>query len=268
MDSAFYAPLDQRPDGGRFAAAAATGGPWSATLQHGGPPNALAVTVAERMAVRSTGRDDLVALRISSDFVGPVPVGEIEATAHVIRAARSAVLVGVTVSDGERECLHSRVWFVRDADTSHVAPAPDPPLSADGKAAEDGCPLDLPFPYGDALEWRFTRGALRQPGPGTAWIRPRIALLPGHAMSGLAAAALVADSASGISAELDWNEWSFVNVDLDVHLARPVQGQWLLMEASTRIGPHGSALASSTLSDVRGVVGAGLQTLVLAATSR
>jgi hypothetical protein len=41
-------------------------------------------------------------------------------------------------------------------------------------------------------------------------------------------------------------------------------GEWVLMDAVTQLGPHGSALARSTLSDVRGEVGRGLQTLVLA----
>jgi hypothetical protein len=89
-------------------------------------------------------------------------------------------------------------------------------------------------------------------------------ILAGRPLSGLARVALIADSASGISAELDWSVWSFLNVDLDIHLARQVDGEWLLMDAATQLGPAGSALARSTLSDARGVVGSGLQTLVVA----
>ena len=40
------------------------------------------------------------------------------------------------------------------------------------------------------------------------------------------------------------------------------------MEATSQLGGHGAALARSTLSDVRGVVGSGLQTLVLAPFDR
>jgi hypothetical protein len=36
------------------------------------------------------------------------------------------------------------------------------------------------------------------------------------------------------------------------------------MDAVTQLGGHGSALARSTLSDVHGLVGSGLQTLVVA----
>ncbi len=75
---------------------------------------------------------------------------------------------------------------------------------------------------------------------------------------------LIADSGNGLSSELDWAQWSFLNVDLDVHLARPLLGEWVLLDAVTQLGAHGSALARSTISDRHGVVGAGLQTLVVA----
>ena len=71
-----------------------------------------------------------------------------------------------------------------------------------------------------------------------------------------------------MSAELDWDEWSFLNVDLDVHLARPLVGEWVLMDAATQLGDHGAALARSTLSDTRGVVGSTAATLVLAPRRR
>ncbi len=105
---------------------------------------------------------------------------------------------------------------------------------------------------------------MRRPGPAAAWARPRGELLRGHAWSGLSRAAVVADSGNGLSAELDWDEWGFLNVDLDIHLARPLEGEWVLLDARTTLGAHGSALATSTLSDVHGVVGTGNQTLVLA----
>jgi hypothetical protein len=153
------------------------------------------------------------------------------------------------------------VWFLRDADTSAVVPPAGPPAMV----APDGVSgLDASFPYGASLEWRFVAGRMGEPGPGAAWVRPCTPLLTDHDMSPLARTVLIADSASGISAELPWDTWSFVNVDLDVHLVRPVDGEWLLMEAVTVLGPHGSAMARSTLSDVHGTVGAGLQSLLLA----
>lgn len=252
----------------RFRSGPATAGPWAGHLQHGGPPNALAVAVAEQALRRATGRDDLVALRLAADFVGPVPVAELLVRTRIRRAARSAALVEVTVSaeadSGERDCLLARVWFVRDADTAAITPAPGPPTAVPDISPSD----EIAFPYGESLEWRFTAGRMRAPGPATAWVRPRVPLLDGHTMSSLSRAVLIADSASGISAELDWGEWSFLNVDLDVHLARPLSGEWLCMDAVTHLGGTGAAVARSTLADQHGVAGAGLQTLVVAPNRR
>jgi len=258
---AYFAISEETTHTGRYLGGEHTVGPWAAHLQHGGPPNALAVRAAERVVRAESGRDDLVALRLAAEFVGPVPVGEIETSARVVRAARSAALAEVTVRGGDRDCLLARVWFVRDTDTSAVASADAPQHVPDVPSG-----LDYDFGYGASLEWRFVRGRMGVPGPAAAWARPRVPLVDdGAGFSGLARAVLIADSGNGVSAELDWGRWSFLNVDLDVHLARPVAGEWVLLDATTQLGPAGSALARSTLSDVRGVVGAGLQTLVLSA---
>jgi hypothetical protein len=256
----YFSCLAEDAATGRYAAGPATEGPWAPQLQHGGPPNALAVRAAERVVRAETGRDDLVALRLAADFVGPVPVAEVETRARVVRAARSAALAEVTVSAGGRDCLLGRVWFVRDADTAGVAAPPGLPVAV----PDERSTLDFRFGYGASLDWRFVHGRMARPGPATAWVRPTLPLVDDYEWSGLARVALIADSASGISAELDWATWSFLNVDLDIHLARPVEGEWVLMDAASQLGAHGSALARSTLSDARGVVGSSLQTLILA----
>lgn len=259
MADSYFVPTAELPDGGRYLSGPATVGPWDERQQHGGPPNALAVAVAERVLRAATGRDDLVAVRLAADFLGPVPVAELDVHAEVIRAGRSAALVAVSVAAEGRTCLLDRVWFVRHADTSAVASATLPAPVPDIPAGE----LGFDFGYGASLEWRFLFGGMGKPGPAAVWARPRIALVDEQPVRGLALAALVADSGNGISAELDWTEWLFPNVDIAVHLARPVHGEWLLLDAVTQLGPGGSALARSTISDVRGPVGAALQTLVL-----
>lgn len=238
-----------------------TEGPWGAGLQHGGPPNALAVACAERTLQSADERRDLVALRLASDFVGPVPVAPLEVRSSVRRLARSAALVEVTLSAAGRDCLSSRVWFVRESDT--VLPVGPAPAGGAAQVPDDAAGLDADFPYGRSIEWRFVSGTMRHPGPAAAWARPRLGLFDGYEWSGLARAAVVADSGNGLSAELDWDEWGFLNVDLDVHLARPLTGEWVLLDAATRLGAHGSGLATSVLSDVDGVVGSGNQTLVV-----
>ena len=246
------------PAAGQYLSAEATAGPWDPSLQHGGPPSALVVRAAERLA--AADRDDLVAYRLAAEFVGPVPVAEVSTQARIVRAARSGVLVDVTLAAAGRDCLHGRVWLVRRGDTTAIAhppgpaPAPPPPGSA---------PFGMKFPYADSIDWHEMSGSIATPGPGTVWARPRLALVEGEQLAGLQRVAVIADSASGISAELDWARWSFLNVDLDVHLARPFAGEWVHLAARTTLGEAGAGLARSTLSDQLGEVGTTSQTLVV-----
>jgi hypothetical protein len=258
--TSYFEILDESTSDGRYLAGPETGGPWADDLQHGGPPNALLVHAAERLAAAETGRGDLVGVRVAAEFVGPVPVGELVTTARIVRSARSAVLVETLLRAGGRDCVHARVWLVADRDTSALVPSHGAPVGP-----PNGLPgLAARFPYGDSIEWRVAHGNIDQPGPGVVWARPRLSLIDGLELSGLQRAALLGDSASGISSALDWAVWSFLNIDLDVHLLRPVVGDWLHMDAVTQLGPNGSALARSTLSDAHGPVGATAQTLVLA----
>jgi Thioesterase-like superfamily len=273
VDSAFYRDLTVKLTGSAQAAELraevfsnpACGGPWQPELQHGGPPNALLVLAAERLAAEASGRNDLQAVRLAAEFLGPVPVAPLVVTARVDRLSRTAVLIQAMLGpadDPERICLQSRIWL--------LAPGELPPRAAGGRSAAerppepDGLPdfgFDT-FPYGRHLDWRLAGGNGRAPGPAAAWISARVPLLPDERYSPLQRTALFTDSASGISAELDWMVWSFANVDLDLHLFAAPVGDWLLVDAVTELGA-GVAMTRSRLSDRNGPVGAGLQTLLV-----
>ena len=116
-----------------------------------------------------------------------------------------------------------------------------------------------------AMEWRYvTGGGLGTPGPSAVWMRPTIPLLPGQDLTPVSRALLAADSGNGVSAVLDPARFLFLNVDLKVMLHRDPVGEWLLLDAATSIGPAGTGVAASTLSDTTGPCGHGMQTLLVA----
>jgi hypothetical protein len=264
VEPAFFIPSGPAVDGTQtFVGTAATTGPWSDTAMHGGPPSALLVRACERV----TGRDDVTALRAVVDFLGPVPVGPVTVDARVIRPGRTVSLAEATLTVDDRPVLVARVWSVRLPDPEAEN---NPGVTPDDRSVDppDWCPESLQgwdFGYANAIEWRLLHGDPHGPGMAAVWGRQRIPLVEGEPTSGLCRAVLVADSGNGVSASLDWARWSFVNVDLSVHLSRPVEGEWVLLDAASRIAPTGSGLATSTLRDQLGVVGAGAQTLVVTA---
>ncbi len=74
----------------------------------------------------------------------------------------------------------------------------------------------------------------------------------------------VADSGNGISAVMSWDEWLFINLELTVHVQRLAEGEWIVLDAATTIATGGAGLARSVLSDERGPVAYGAQSLLVA----
>lgn len=258
MADSFYEPTSEP---GVWQPTRATVGPWSPTMQHGGPPSALLVREAERLGQQ--GADGpMDALRASLDFFGPVTTDRLTVRGEVIRTGRSVTLVDVHLNQHGRTQLRASVWLVRreqDGATPDVpGPASGLPAPEDVKAFEG-----WDFPYIEHFDWRAVLGGANEVGPAQVWARPRIPLVPDEEASGLQRAALIGDSGSGVSAELDWAHWSFVNVDLDLHLLRPLTDDWLLLDARTRLAPTGTGLCQTTLHDRAGVCGAVSQTLVV-----
>ncbi|MGH2724486.1 MAG: hypothetical protein ACRDI0_09530 [Actinomycetota bacterium] len=77
----------------------------------------------------------------------------------------------------------------------------------------------------------------------------------------------VADSGNGISWVVDPSTHLFVNTDLTVHLARLPVGEWVCLDARTRVGPSGIGVAESVLWDDRGRFGRAAQSLLVAPRS-
>jgi hypothetical protein len=247
--------------GDRFEATEATVGPWSDQHMHGGPPSALLVHRSEQQA-RATAPDTAWrAARTVVDFLGPVPVGLVEVSADVVRAGRSALLVDAELHAAGRPAMRSRSWLVRTQDEPRT---PSTPRIAPEVSPERAEPFEeWTFGYARHLQWRPVDGAMEAPGPSAAWAHPRVPLVDDEPLSGMQRACLVADSGNGLAAELSWDEWAFLNIDLTVHLVRePVDG-WLLMAARTQLDPDAAGLSASTLHDREGLVGRGAQTLVV-----
>ncbi|MCU1591502.1 MAG: hypothetical protein JWP11_2758 [Frankiales bacterium] len=255
MTESFFLPLGD----GRWRATTHTTGPWDERFQHGGPPSALLGRAVESVAARA----DVMVARMTVEILGPIPVGDLDLRAAVVRPGRSVELVEAVLSAGGRDVASARAWRVlRTASTpvpSRHAVAPSLPESADGLGK--GGWIDG---YLSAVEWRFARGHFTQPGPATSWTRMLVSVVPDEEPSPLQRVLTVADSGNGISSELDLTKWHFINPELTVHLHREAVGEWVCLDATTTISTGGVGLATSVLSDVHGPVALGAQTLLVA----
>jgi hypothetical protein len=111
------------------------------------------------------------------------------------------------------------------------------------------------------MELRFAGGTGYGPGPALAWFRLARPLVEGEEPSPVARAAAAADFGNGVSRILDFERHLFVNTDLSIHLHREPRGEWVLLDARTRIEPIGIGLAVSHLHDEDGALGVAAQSL-------
>jgi Thioesterase-like superfamily len=234
-------------------------GPWDPGAQHGGAPAALMMRELELV-----GHDPEIALaRVTYEFLRPVPIGELEVHAELVRPGRRVRLLEAFLAAGGVEVARARALQVKAAE---VDGRDDPEDLPDGP--ELGRPSDLRSPYRpmfapDAVEIRFVRGSFGG-GPCTAWFRLRAPIVAGEDPSPLQRVAAAADFGNGISATLSWDDYLFINPDLTLYIEREPEGEWVCLRSRTRVTAGATAVAESDLFDVRGRIGRATQALLVA----
>lgn len=83
----------------------------------------------------------------------------------------------------------------------------------------------------------------------------------------LARVLIVADSGNGISSVASPFEYLFINTELTVHLFRQPVGEWVCLDAVSRIDRSGVGVAESIIWDEVGRIGRGNQALLVAPRS-
>lgn len=241
-------------------------GPWDPSAQHGGAPAAILMRAFEGLQAG----EELVIARVTYELLRPVPLGELFVDAQVIRGGRRVQLLeGVIRAPDGIEIVRARALRVHQADPSaQASPTAPPPAGPDeGREHEPGAegfnPPHRPMFAPDAIEIRFVDGVFGR-GPSTAWFRLRVPLVAGEEPTPLQRLAAAGDFGNGISAELSWDEYAFINPDLTLYLERPPEGEWIGLEARTTIASGGVGLAESVIYDLRGRVGRAVQALLVA----
>jgi hypothetical protein len=250
-----------RREGETFVPTGHARGPWDPGQLHGGAPAAL---IAE--AVQEEGY--LVA-RMTLDFLAPVPLAPLTLTAQTTKPGRNLQLAEAELAADGRTLVRARAVRLRRGqvhlpplDTGESGPPPGP---------DQGEPD--PFPIRDghdegfhltAMEIRFLGGSGYDRGPARAWFRLTRPLVDDEPAGPLARVLAAADFGNGVSRVVDFESYLFVNTDLTVHLHREPAGEWVLLDARTRLEEHGAGLAQSVLSDERGRLGLSAQTLFVA----
>jgi hypothetical protein len=266
-------------------------GPWDPRALHGGAPAALIADAFEHIEPGS----QLRIARLGFELLRPIPFAPLTLSTRVVRPGRRVQELAAELSDGEQVVCRASALRVQEVSSEVAAAAgsgADSPGEGEGEGegdeasgqdADAGAPQDaLPPPEqgapvrfaldednldrasfaASAMEMRWLSDP-RTPGPGRVWMRLRHPLLEGRELTALARLAATADFGNGVSAELPFERFLFINADLTIHLQRQPRGEWIGLDARTLLHAGGTGLAESVLHDVHGPVGRAFQTLVV-----
>jgi Thioesterase-like superfamily len=127
-----------------------------------------------------------------------------------------------------------------------------------------GVQADSDFNFGFSAGFELRRLTERgKPGPAKVWFRQHGAVVEGEPLSPAMRAAAVGDYSNGIATELPWSDWTFINADLTISLARLPEGEWILSDAESWVAEDGTGLAMARLADERGTFGRAIQSLLI-----
>ncbi|HEV7877403.1 thioesterase family protein [Bradyrhizobium sp.] len=249
-----------RVDGKRAETSPNAAGPWDSSMQHGAAPAALVTWAAE--AIPTSVPMQMV--RLTIDLMRPVPVTTLTIESEVLREGRKIQLCAIRLLADNAVVVRATALKVR-ADSlplpSELAGAP-----IDVPPPDQGQPLQPRFsrtPFVTGLSVSVVRGGFLRRGPGAIWYRIDRPIVEGAAISQMMRAVVAADFCNGTSSVLDFDEWTFLNADLTVSLARPPVGDWILLDAETWIGSDGAGIAAGRLGDINGYFGRAVQSLVI-----
>jgi acyl-coenzyme A thioesterase PaaI-like protein len=250
----------------RFLPTELARGPWDRDAQHGGAPAALIARAFEHMR-DDAGADPLAVVRLSYEFLRPVPLTPLTLTTAVARPGRRVQLLEASLRAGELEVCRASALRIRRADVAVPAPepVPAPPRGPQESPAARTDVFDVaPMFARDGMEVRLARGDFGTIGPAFGWFRLRVPLVAGEETSPLQRLAAAGDFGNGISIAVDWRTHLFINPDLTIYVERLPEGEWVGLDAVTRLGTDGTGISDSVLHDARGRVGRAQQALYVA----
>ena len=244
---------------GRFRSTIHAQGAWNEHEQHMAPAAGIMADCLER----HEPRPDTRMARLSFEILGLIPGGEFEVTTTTLRPGRTIELVQAELAAGGRVAIRATAWRMATSDTSAVAAIEDPRIPA-LEACE---PYDVagtwPGGYIASLQMRIAPG--HRAGSGTVWLRTGHPLTDRADSSELARLVGLVDTANGIAARVPPGKgsYAFPNLDLQIHMYRRPEGEWLGLDNEVSFGTDGIGLTSTVLHDLQGPFGRAEQILTL-----
>lgn len=229
-------------------------GPWDRRLQNGVALAGLTAHLIERTPALAP----MVTARFVIDIMKPTLMAPAAGRVIVVRDGKRLQLLRCEIEQDGVVAAQATALRVREGES------PSTPVTSHGTPPE-GLPTfnGSRSSFRHIVETRLESGGLEQLGPGVAWVRYDGEIVQGTRISPFVQIAMAADFGSGLSAFVDWREWSFANVDISLHLNRMPAGPWVRIASRTESAGNGIGIVHAALADLSGELGHAHQTLFL-----
>ena len=226
--------------------------PWNPKAQNGIALAGLAAHLLETLP----GVPGMHPARLQIDILGAIPMEPLAFAARTIREGRRMQLLECELQCSGRLAVRASMLRLRTEDTPEV-----------GLGAGDEVPLldETAAVAGDArfAEGYRLRGAMREPGPGSRWLRLNVPVVRGVDLTPFQRVAMAADYGSGTAPLVPFKVWTSANIDISLHLARLPRGEWLYLDAHSESAGNGIGLVNMRLGDRDGMIGTSHQTIFI-----
>jgi hypothetical protein len=248
--------------GDLFVPTVAALGPWSSQALHGG---AVAALLASRLTV-----PDRTLARLTVELLAPVPlapldlsVGESSGGFRVKRQEAALSHNGRVVAIGRSLTVRRAELDLPPASLEHSSPfdpAEAPPLDHPRSEAADA----VGWPYFDSLA-AAVKVVSRAEGAGwRQWARLLLPVVDGTEVTWVETAVVAADFAQfAAGARLPYRDWTFLNSELTVHLAREPASPWVGIHCDAVVQPTGTGFNVAEIYDSLGRFGRSASTIVV-----
>ena len=248
VPDAVFEPLGDN----RFQPTAHAVGPWDPAALHGGPPAGLVAGALETAIATADLGAEFFPARLTVELLKPVPMAPLTVATTIRRPGRRICLADAALSGPDGTVvLAATLEGIRRRPFEHgiVAEAPSLPGPARGVGVSDAFLDGPPAFHRTGVEHRSVDSTFEAVGPAKDWMRLTVPLVAGRDTTPLERVVTLADFGNGVSKLFPMDEVLFINPDLTVHLYRLPVGEWVCLDAVTRIGDDGVALAESLLFD-------------------
>jgi hypothetical protein len=230
--------------------------PWMPNALSGAAVGPLIAALSEEIP---TPRP-MVTTRICTEFLRPVPLEALDFVTEIVREGRKQQILRICLYSRGKEIVQATILRMRAEPAAPVAAPSDfsPPTFGPFASA-----IAADNPLARQLDCYRIGSNAYGPGISEVWLRYRGTVLEGRPLTPLGRAGLFSDFGNGLAPIVRPEQFSYLNADISLHLARLPQGEWLNLRARTLAGGNSLAVTCTEIGDSQGQAGWSHQSLII-----